>query len=985
MSGRMTHIGKSALVAVSLFLCLLTGARSAAAVDIYVSTFAGEVYRIDSETGATTLLTVLRKTPNIPFSLEDMALDSKGILYIGGMFTGVKRVDSATGQSLPDVGTNICGPEGPSIDADGNVYLNTRSGPCDHSGAWKIAGGTAATAVQVMPPFTGWGEGTAILTHGPYAGCLIAVDHTMSSTRGRIVRSCPPNFGTADYFFFPNGFPIGVAVNSTGDIFVSRSALGYNDIARYDSSGVFKGIFASGLQFNGFIEFDVADNLYVVETPGGGGRVRKITPVGQKTIIATLSGKDVVGIALPPPVKKFKTVRVIDTVSTANIDLDQTTFSIPPISVTPDPVNNRTVIEWDFQTFSIGEIETLSFDVVLKNPLPGEDRLVHHKLELFYNDLNGNPVRTEIGEKFVHVQASAFTTAITTDKAQYGANENVISALSVTNLSDHARTITAVVEIQDAAGNFVGPIMTLTGVVFNSGEAKTFPSLVYNAGTILSGNYRVVANLFEAGAAVSGAQAPFVIAAVKQLSTGIVTDKTQYGANETATLISTVTNGTTNASLTGLSATVTVQDPNGATIFAVTRSLSDLLPSSGTSFKSFWSVGTAAPGNYTVVLTVTTGNGLTATGTTGFSIASSLDQAKALAGTIAITPNGIIEGETTHLNYTVQNIGNVLDVPQVTLEILVVDPISGIVVRTLTDFASLNAREVFANGMTFESAGLAPANDLFILRGIIGNVVQTLSSAVLTINPRPNTAPIANAGPDQIGLAGQPVTLDGTGSSDPEGDPITYAWAFVSVPQGSALTNANLLGANTARPSLTPDVAGSYILSLVVNDGRLDSPIDQVAVQVSPPIRIDLHPETINLKSNGGSTSVTVVLFSPVLGSFIPFTGPDGVTVTAAFSFTHTYTDRNGRTVSFTTPTTDYPGAHSVMAVDLDGNGTIDGYQLTLKIDRQLMINGFTDSTGALRITQPTPLTSTAFGNGLQIGSDINTAIAPPNVTKGGK
>jgi hypothetical protein len=60
-----------------------------------------------------------------------------------------------------------------------------------------------------------------------------------------------------------------------------------------------------------------------------------------------------------------------------------------------------------------------------------------------------------------------------------------------------------------------------------------------------------------------------------------------------------------------------------------------------------------------------------------------------------------------------------------------------------------------------------------------------------------------------------------------------------------------------------------------------------------------------------------------------------------------------------------------------DGDGTTDGYQLTLKIDRQLIIDDFTDSNGQLRITQPTELTSTAYGGGIAIGSDVNTAIAP--------
>ncbi len=46
-------------------------------------------------------------------------------------------------------------------------------------------------------------------------------------------------------------------------------------------------------------------------------------------------------------------------------------------------------------------------------------------------------------------------------------------------------------------------------------------------------------------------------------------------------------------------------------------------------------------------------------------------------------------------------------------------------------------------------------------------------------------APIANAGPDRTERLGTPFTLDGTGSRDPNGTPITYAWRSVTQPSGS--------------------------------------------------------------------------------------------------------------------------------------------------------------------------------------------------------
>ncbi len=94
-------------------------------------------------------------------------------------------------------------------------------------------------------------------------------------------------------------------------------------------------------------------------------------------------------------------------------------------------------------------------------------------------------------------------------------------------------------------------------------------------------------------------------------------------------------------------------------------------------------------------------------------------------------------------------------------------------------------------------------------------------------NGSTNTPPAANAGPDQNVTTGSLVTLDGSGSSDADGNILTYSWSFTSVPTGSG---ASLSDATVANPTFTADVDGSYVLSLTVNDGTVDSATDTVLI-----------------------------------------------------------------------------------------------------------------------------------------------------------
>lgn len=108
----------------------------------------------------------------------------------------------------------------------------------------------------------------------------------------------------------------------------------------------------------------------------------------------------------------------------------------------------------------------------------------------------------------------------------------------------------------------------------------------------------------------------------------------------------------------------------------------------------------------------------------------------------------------------------------------------------------------------------------------------------------PNQAPVANAGLDQIVKAGKLVTLNSDGSTYTEGDSLTYKW---TAPNGITLSDRF-----AAKPIFTaPNVVTNtdFIFSLVVNDGFLDSPGDQVTVTVIPnqiPVAITEKDQTVN-------------------------------------------------------------------------------------------------------------------------------------------
>ncbi|MCP4000456.1 MAG: hypothetical protein GY727_06070 [Gammaproteobacteria bacterium] len=98
-----------------------------------------------------------------------------------------------------------------------------------------------------------------------------------------------------------------------------------------------------------------------------------------------------------------------------------------------------------------------------------------------------------------------------------------------------------------------------------------------------------------------------------------------------------------------------------------------------------------------------------------------------------------------------------------------------------------------------------------------------------------NSRPVADAGGDQAVYVGNTVTLDGSASWDPDGDPLNFNWSFTTIPAGS---NVVKRGTYTDTFTFAVDVAGTYVVSLTVDDDTADSYHDMVSISTInvPPV-----------------------------------------------------------------------------------------------------------------------------------------------------
>ncbi len=112
-----------------------------------------------------------------------------------------------------------------------------------------------------------------------------------------------------------------------------------------------------------------------------------------------------------------------------------------------------------------------------------------------------------------------------------------------------------------------------------------------------------------------------------------------------------------------------------------------------------------------------------------------------------------------------------------------------------------------------------------------------------------NEAPVADAGSAITLKIGETVNLNGSASTDPDGDTISYVWSFSSKAAGSSAT---ISGVTNVSASFVADKEGEYVVSLIVNDGDLDSEESTVIITVN------LYDPDLTVNSVSGNTNAVL-------------------------------------------------------------------------------------------------------------------------------
>jgi hypothetical protein len=119
----------------------------------------------------------------------------------------------------------------------------------------------------------------------------------------------------------------------------------------------------------------------------------------------------------------------------------------------------------------------------------------------------------------------------------------------------------------------------------------------------------------------------------------------------------------------------------------------------------------------------------------------------------------------------------------------------------------------------FDAPNITEDEELVFKLVVTDNLGANATDSLSVFIKHVNDAPISVAGDSFESIQYDTIILDGSNSSDPDGDELTYSWGLVSAPiNETAILNYQ----DTQSPTFTPNSYGEYTFELTVTDGELE-------------------------------------------------------------------------------------------------------------------------------------------------------------------
>jgi K319-like protein/OmpA family protein len=254
-----------------------------------------------------------------------------------------------------------------------------------------------------------------------------------------------------------------------------------------------------------------------------------------------------------------------------------------------------------------------------------------------------------------------------------------------------------------------------------------------------------------------------------------------------------------------------------------------------------------------------------------------------------------------------------------------------------------------------------------------------------------NDAPDADAGPDLIGVQAGMVTLDGSGSTDPDGDTMTFLWSQLSGP--SVMIN----GADQAKATFLADDGQVYSFRLTVTDelGAAGSDTVSVTSKDTPTVEIMNFRATPSRINRGDSSTLswqvknaTEVSIDPNVGIVDANSGSFKVTPSETTVYTMTAKNDEGDEVRLTALVTVDTPKPTILRCDVTPQNIFrgDSAELNWQVDNANSVNltGFGDvpHTGSQTVspTDTTTYTLAATNANGTVSCPLTVQVTPGEV-----